>query len=276
MNRRDLILGSALGLATGGAFAQAQTSRSPNSGDSRVSLHGEYGVTLNIVFTTSTDLNEFMPPGLTAVDPHRAFIKAQRKKGGTSHGYPRGPQVPSLQICVTTMAYTEKFGPRHRNLLMWVSHPWGVGSTLVAVKRWADAEMTYIFEQDRKLIAQGSPVPFHIDVQQYGYPLLTFRGMLDGKKRVDDPPYNGLYVGGEPGADLLALTFDDSYFSRPVYGTGELSFGSIPIERAPPGPGKGWPSTLLKDIKVEGCIFQDLSFTRSYGTEFQTVRKALP
>ncbi len=281
MNRRDLILGSALSLAAAGASAQAQTSRAANAGGSPpsrtgpIAVPGEYGETLNIMFTTSTDLNEFMPKGLTAVDPHRAFIKAQRKKGGTSKGYPpAGPHANGLQIGIATMATTPHFGPRQRNILMWESVPWGIGSTLVGVKRWADAEMTYMFEQDRKLVAQGSPVPFYLDVQQYGYPLLSFAGMLDGKKRAEDAPYSGMYVGGEPGSDLLALHFDDTDFSRQVHGTGKLSFGSIPIEEAPAGPGKGWPSTLLKDIHVEGCIFQDLSFTRSYGTEFETVRKA--
>ncbi len=282
MNRRDLILGSALSLAAAGASAQTPTARAPGAGASPavrpglIEVPGEYGETMNIMFTTSTDLNDFMPPGLRAVDPHRGFIKAQRKKGGTSKGYAPGPHANSLQIGIATMATTPEFGPRHRNILMWENLPYGIASTLVGVKRWADAEMTYLFEQDRKLVAAGSPVPFYLNVQQYGFPLLTFEGVLDGKKRVEDMPYSGFYVGGEPGSDLLALTLDGSDFSRPIYGTGTLSVGSVPIETAPAGPGKGWPSTLLKDLKVEGVIFQDLAFTRSYGTEFQTVRKALP
>jgi hypothetical protein len=85
-----------------------------------------------------------------------------------------------------------------------------------------------------------------------------------------------MYIGGEPGADLLALHFDESKFSRPVYGTGTLKFGEAPTDRGPAGPSKGWSPTLLKDIKVEGCIYEDMQFTRSYGTEFDTVRKALP
>nr|WP_295106909.1 hypothetical protein [uncultured Caulobacter sp.] len=277
MQRRDLILGGVFGLAAARASAQIPADRAPASDAVPLKVPGEYGETMNIMFTTSTDLNAFMPPGLTAVNPHRAFIKAQRKKGGTSKGYPpAGPHASGLQIGISTMATTPKFGPRQRNILMWESLPWGIGSTLVGVKRWADAEMTYMFEQDRKLVAEGSPVPFHLDVQQYGFSLLSFQGVLDGVKRVEDAPYTGMYVGGEPGADLLSLTFDDTDFSRPIHGTGTLSFGSIPIERAPAGPGKGWPSTLLKDITVEGCIFQDMAFTRSYGTEFETVRKALP
>ncbi len=271
MNRRDLILGGALSIAAGAA-ARAQTSAAPKAGAPYVP--GEYGETLNIMFTTSTDLNAFMPPGLTCVDPHRAFIKGQRKKGGGERS--AIPHANSLQIGISTMATTAQFGPRQRNILMWESVPWGISSTLAGVKRWSDAEMTFIFEEDRRLIAQGSPVPVVLEVQQSGYPVLTFRGQLDGRKRVEDAPYSGMYVGGEPGADLLALHFDESDFSRPVYGTGELSFGALPIERAPAGPGKGWPSTLLKDIKVEGCTFQDMQFTRSYGTEFETVRKALP
>jgi hypothetical protein len=288
MHRRDLILGGAVGLAAVAATARAQTAASgaptiarsvdevPKRLPGSPYVPGEYGETLNIMFKTSTDLNAFMPEGITCVDPHRAFIKAQRKKGGTSAGYTPGPGAHGLQIGIATMATSPMFGKRQRNILMWESVEWGVGSTLVSVKRWADAEMTYIFEQDRKLIAQGSPVPINLEVQQHGYPLLTFNGFLDGKERAKDEPYGGMYIGGEPGADLLSLTFDACEFSRPVHGTGTLSFGSIPIEREPANPAKGWPSTLLKDIQVEGCIFQDISFTRSYGTEFETVRKALP
>jgi len=272
MNKRDLILGGGLTLAAAAASAQTRPSRDGSGGASPgpAAVPGDRGETMNIMFTTSTDLNAFMPKGLTCVNPHRAFIKGQRKKGTTGVG------KPSLQICITTMATTPKYGPRHRNILMWESVPWGIGSTLVAVKRWAESEMTYIFEQDRELIAQGSPVPFYLDVQQYGYSLLSFAGVLDGKKRVEDEPYSGMYIGGEPGADLLSLTFDESKFTRPVYGTGTLKFGALPIERAGPNPSKGWPASLLKDIHVEGCIFEDMEFTRSYGTEFETVRKALP
>jgi hypothetical protein len=267
MNERDLILGGALSLAAAAASAEAQTAPKPGGAPS---VPGDRGETMNIMFKTSTNLNDFMPKGITCVDPHRAFIKGQRKKGAEGIGN------TGLQICISTMATSPKYGPRQRNILMWESAPWGIGSTLVGVKRWAESEMTYIFEQDRELIAQGSPVPFYLDVQEYGYSLLSFAGVLDGKKRVEDPPYSGMYIGGEPGADLLSLTFDESKFSRPVYGTGTLKFGEIPIHRGPAGPSKGWSPSLLKDIKVEGCIYEDMEFTRSYGTEFETVRKALP
>lgn len=275
MNKRELILGGALSLAAAGAAAQTPSPSAATAAGGASRKRGSYipgdrGEQMVVMFRTSTDLNQFMPPGLKCVDPHRAFIKGQRKKGQSTSG------KPGLQICITTMAVTEKFGPRHRNILMWEPSPAGIGSTLVAVKRWGDAEMTYIFEQDRKLIAQGSPVPFYLDVVQHGHSLMSFAGVLDGKKRIESPPYNGMYIGGEPGADLLSLTFDDSTTDRPLYGTGELSFGAVPSERAPPNPSKDWPATLLKDIKVEGCVFEDLTFTRSYGTEFETVRNALP
>ncbi len=268
MTNRDLTLDDLV------AFAAQDAAGGGAPGE--VFVPGEYGETLNIMFTTSTDLNQFMPEGLKCVDPHRGFIKGQRKKGGTPVGQLGVPHAPGLQIGITTMATTEKFGPRHRNILMWQGHPYGIGSTLVAVKRWGESEMTYIFEEDRKLIAQGSPVPIYLTVQQHGFPVLNFHGVLDGKKRVEDPGYNGMYIGGEPGADLLSLTFDNSKFTRPLYGTGELSFGALPIETAPANPSKGFPASLLKDVKVEGVIYWDLSFTRSYGTEFETVRKAIP
>jgi hypothetical protein len=270
MNRRDLILSGALSLAAAEASAQTQAPSAPY-------IPSNYGQTMNIMFTTSTDLNAFMPPGLTAVDPHRAFIKAERIKLRS----PKSDKMPAAftqydQICITTMATTPQFGPRHRNLLMWENRAWAVGSTLLAVKRWGAVQMTPIFELDHKLVAQGAPVPFYITVEQDGHMLMTFVGALDGKKRAEAPPYPGFYVGGDPGQDLLALTLDASNFSNPLEGTGALSFGDSPADRGPAGPGKGWPATLLKDIQVEGCVFQDFSFTRSYGTEFQTVRKALP
>ncbi len=273
MNKRELILGGALTLAAAGASAQAQTLAGPKDQTERKRgsyIPGDRGEQIVILFTTSTDLNAFMPPGLKCVDPHRGFIKGQRKKGQAASG------KPGLQICITTMAVTEKFGVRQRNILMWEGSPAGIGSSLAGVKRAGYSEMTYVFEQDRKLIAAGSPVPFFLDVQDSGYSLMSFAGMLDGKKRVERPPYLGMYIGGEPGADLLSLTFDDSTTGRPVYGTGTLSFGAMPIERAPANPSKDWPATLLKDIKVEGCVYEELTFTRSYGTEFETIRKALP
>ena len=79
-----------------------------------------------------------------------------------------------------------------------------------------------------------------------------------------------------PAADLLSLTFDNTSTGRQLHGTGTLSFGSIPVETAPANPSKNWPATLLKDIKVEGCVYEELTFTRTYGSEFETVRKALP
>jgi hypothetical protein len=273
MNKRELILAGALGVAAAGAAAQAQTLAGPKRVADR--KRGSYipndrGEQMVIMFTTSTDLNAFMPPGLKCVDPHRAFIKGQRKKGQGTSG------KPGLQICITTMAVTPQFGVRQRNILMWEGSPAGIGSSLAGVKRWGYAEMTHVFEQDRKLIAQGSPSPFFLDVQADGYPLMSFAGMLDGKKRVEAPPYLGMYIGGEPGADLLSLTFDDSTTGRPLHGTGSLTFGSMPIETAPANPSKDWPATLLKDIKVEGCVYEELTFTRTYGTEFETIRKAFP
>lgn len=274
MNKRELIIGGALGLAAAGAAsAQAPAPAGPKRGADRKRgsyIPGDRGEQIVIVFTTSTDLNAFMPPGVKCVDPHRAFIKGQRKKGQGTSG------KPGLQICITTMAETPQFGVRQRNILMWEGSPAGIGSSLAGVKRWGYAEMSYVFEQDRKLIAAGSPVPFFLDVQADGYMLMSFAGMLDGKKRVESLPYAGMYIGGEPGADLLSLTFDDSTTGRPVYGTGSLKFGAMPIERAPANPSKDWPATLLKDIKVEGCIYEELTFTRSYGTEFETIRKASP
>nr|WP_295106907.1 hypothetical protein [uncultured Caulobacter sp.] len=276
MNRRDLVLGGALGLAAAGAAAQNAYAGAPAKA-SKPYIPSNYGQTMEILFTTSTDLNAFMPPGLTAVDPHRAFIKAERVKLRS----PEADQMPAAfaqydQICITTMATTPEFGPRHRNILMWENRAWAVGSTLLAVKRWGKVEMTQVFELDHKLVAQGTPVPIYITVEQDGHSLMSFAGALDGVKRVEHPAYPGFYVGGDPGQDLTALTLDASEFSHPVYGSGTLSFGDNPADRGPPGPGKGWSASLLKDIHVEGCVFQDFSFTRTYGGEMKTVRKALP
>jgi hypothetical protein len=281
MNRRDLILGSALGLAAAGATAQAKAQGSsaaaPTKGSGAPNIPSNYGQSMEIMFTTSTDLNIFMPPGLTAVDPHRAFIKAERVKLRN----PESDKMPAAfnqydQICITTMATTPQFGVRHRNIVMWEDRPWAIGSSLLAVKRYGKVDMTQIFDLDYEIAAKGGKVPYYLNVWQDGHSLMAFAGEMDAKKRVDHPAYPGFYVGGDPGQDLLALTLDGSEFSRPLYGDGTLTFGDNPSDRGPPGPGKGWSASLLKDIQVQGCVFQDFSFTRSYGSEFQTVRKALP
>lgn len=283
MNRRDMILGSALSIAAAGASRQVGHSRTSKADRSPASDLGEpyiptnYGQIMTIMFTTSTDLQAFMPPGLTAVDPYRAFIKAENIKLRSTDA----DQMPAAftqyhQVCITTMATTPQFGPRHRNILMWENRAWAVGGSMLAVKRWGDIQMTEIFELDYKLVGQGDSVPFDINIRQNGTSMMSFAGELDGKKRIEPPPYPGFYVGGDPGQDLLALSLDASDFSRPLHGMGTLSFGALARERGSAGPGKGWPAALLKDIQVEGAIFQDFSFTRARGTEFELVRKAFP
>jgi hypothetical protein len=284
MNRRDLILGSALGLAAAGAATQGQAQASkakaaaaPAGAPKGVYIPSNYGYALTIPFTTSTDLQAFMPPGLTVVDPHKAFIKAERIKL-------RSPETDGMpaafghyhQLCITTMATTPQFGPRQRNILMWEDRAWAVGGSMLAVKRWGDVQMTEIFDMDRQLVAQGTAVPFHVEVWQNGTSLMSFSGELDGKARVQNPPYPGFYVGGDPGQDLLAMDLAASSFSREMHGTGTVKFGTLPGQTAPAGPGKGWSASLLKDIQVQGAIFHDFSFTRARGSEFHTVRKALP
>jgi len=300
MNRRDLILGGALSVAVAGAAAQAaprgvKESRAPRGGRSRIDVHipTNYGHVAEIQFTTSTDLNRFMPPGLTAVDPHRAFIKAERVKL-------RSPEADRMtaaftqydQVCIATIATTPQFGPRHRNILMWENRAWAVGGSMLAVKRWADVEMPEIFEIDRELVGKGGVVPFHVDTWQEANQLMSFAGEFDGKERIQHQPYTGFYVGGDPGQDLLAMDIESSRFSRPLHGTGTLRFGDLPNrlndrkvapggtapfdQGGPPGPGKNWSATLLKDIEVQGMVFHEFAFTRVRGSEFHTVRKALP
>ncbi len=273
MNRRDLILGGALGVAVG---ASAQAADSTKAGGAPY-IPSNYGQTMDIMFTTSTDLNAFMPPGLTCVDPHRAFIKAERIKLRSPESDRMGPAFTQYhQVCITTMATTPQYGPRHRNILMWEDRAWAVGSSMLAVKRWAEVHMPYIFEKDHTLVAQGATVPFFVEVRRDGHPVLSFTGQFDGKKRVEHPAYPGFYVGGDPGSDLRALDLTGSDFSRPMYGTGTLKFGALPGERGAAGPGKSWPADLLKDIEVQGAIYQDFSFNRDRGSEFHLVRKATP
>lgn len=294
MKRRDLILGGALGLAAAGAAAQAQTSSAPSAkGPGAPYIPTNYGQMAEIAFTTSADLQAFMPPGLTVVDPHKAFIKAERVKL-------RSPESDKLtaaftqyeQICITTMATTPQYGPRHRNILMWENRGWAIGGSMLGVKRYADIHMPHIFDIDYAISEQGGLVPFYVDVWLNNTQLMNFSGQLDGKKRIEHQPYPGFYTGGEPGQDLLAMDLAASEFSLPLHGTGTLRFGALenrltdrrvapggtaPFEtNAPPGPGKNWAATLLKDIEVQGLIFQEFSFSRSRGSEFHLVRKALP
>jgi hypothetical protein len=274
MLRRDLVLGGALAYAAAASprRSEAAEPKGPAPGATHRAVY--YGQIMQIMFQTSTDLSRFMPVGLTPVDPHRAFIKAERLKI-------RSPEADSgpaaftqyQQICITTMASAPGFAPRHRNILMWEDRHWAIGSSMVAAKRYGGVEMTEIFEMDRSLVARGQPVPFFIDVETSGASLMRFAGLLDGKQRVAAPPYSGFFVGGETGSGLQALTLDSAELSRPVHGTGDLSFGQAPNERSDdPWSGALWPATLLKDIRTEGCVFSDLTFTRTYGAEFTPVR----
>lgn len=278
MNRRDMILGSAAGLAAASAAAAqtrgAKASSAATAAPGATKVAKFYGQTLDIMFTTSTDLTGFMPAGLLPVDPHRGFIKAERIKIRTpeTDAQPAGFSQYQ-QICITTMAQAPGFGPRHRNILMWEDRPWAIGSSMVAVKRFGIVEMTQIFEPDHVMVGAGEAVPFYLDIQNYGHSMLSFAGKLDGKKRVETPAYGGFYVGGEPGADLKALTLDNFAFTRPLYGTGTLTFGQAPNEQASTPAGAMWPATLIKDVQVEGCVFQDFGFQRTYGADFKIVRK---
>jgi hypothetical protein len=83
-----------------------------------------------------------------------------------------------------------------------------------------------------------------------------------------------------------------SEFSLPLGGTGTLAFGQLEnrmsdrmvmpggiapvVSNGPPGPGKEWPPSLLKDVEVQGVLFQEFSVTRARDPEFHLVRKALP
>ncbi len=285
MNRRDLILGSAMGLAAAGA-AQAQTKAGG------VSVPSYYGQVAEIAFTTSADLQAFMPPGLTVVDPHKAFVKAERAKIRT----PETDKLPAVfshyeQICITTMATTPQFGVRQRNILMFENRGWIIPDREMAVKRYADIHMPNIFDIDYAIAEQGGLVPFYVNVFAGQTQLMGFSGKLDGKKSIEHQPYPGFYVGGDPGQDLMAMDIAASEFSRPLGGTGTLGFGQpvnhmtdrriIPggiapfVTNGPPGPGKDWPPSLLKDIEVQGVLFQEFSVTRA-DPEFHLVRKALP
>jgi hypothetical protein len=290
MNRRDLILGGALSLAATGAAARAET-KAASAG--AVKIPDIYGQVAEIAFTTSADLQAFMPPGLTALDPHKAIIKAERVKI-------RSPEADKLhavfshydQVCVTVMATTPQFGLRQRNILMWENRGWTIPGSEMGVKRYADIHMPDIFDIDYAIAEQDGLVPFYVNVFAGTTQLMGFSGKLDGKARTEHMAYPGFYTGGEPGQPLRAMDLAASEFSRPLGGTGTLNFGEprnglsdrkvIPggiapfVSNGPPGPGKDWPPSLLKDVEVQGVLFQDFSVTRARDPEFHLVRAALP
>lgn len=232
-----------------------------------------YGLVLHVPFQTDTDLTAFMPPGLLPVDPHRAFLKAERLKmsaPGKAHDPPAFTQYH--QICVATLAAPPGMEPRHRNLVMWEDRPWGIGGSLVAVKRYGAVEMTYLFERDYALVANGTVVPFRVEVEVAGYTVLSFTGELDGTARTEAPAFNGFFVGGGSDSPLRALTLDSSELTRPLHGRGDLYFGEAPNNTGQlPGWTGNWPATLLGTPRTDGCVVHDLVFTRTYGTEFTQV-----
>jgi hypothetical protein len=294
MNRRDLILGSALGLAAAGAAAQAQAqtgAKAAGSGGAKVP--SQYGQVAEIAFTTSADLQAFMPPGLTVLDPHKAFIKAERIKirSTDADGMPAAFNHVD-RVCIATMAQTPQFGVRQRNILVWANRGWAIPGAEMGVNRYADIHMPNIFDIDYAIAEQGGLVPFYVNVFAGMTQLMAFSGKLDAKTRTQHIPYPGFYTGGEPGQDLMAMDLAASEFSLPLGGTGTLNFGqqenrltdrkvaaggTAPFQtNAPAGPGKGWPPSLLKDVEVQGVLFQEFSVTQAQGSEFHLVRKALP
>lgn len=237
-------------------------------------IHGQL---LWILFETSTDLTPFLPAGIAPVNPHRAFIKAERLKIRSAMSDVHPPAFNQYQqICLTTLAQTAPgAAPAHRNILMWEDRHWAIGSSMAAAKRYGQIEMTQVFETERAAIDQGAPIPFRVDVETSGFSLLRFDGELDGVERAVVPPYGQFFVGGEAGSALQVLTLKSHSLSRPLHGTGTLTFGEAPNERGNlPGSGEPWPASMFEDIRVTGCVLQDIQFTRVLDGEFTLVRPA--
>jgi hypothetical protein len=291
MNRRDLILGSAVGLAAAGASAQAQTKAGGAAG---AKVPSYYGQMAEIAFTTSADLQAFMPDGLTVVDPHKAFVKATRAKVRSPQADKMRPVFSEyMQVCVTTMAKTPQFGVRQRNILKWEDRGWMIPGDEMGVSRYADIHMPEIFDIDYAIAEQGGLVPFYVNVFAGMTQLLAFSGKLDGKTKIEHMPLPGFYTGGDPGQDLLAKDIAAAEFSLPLSGTGTLGFGQ-PVDRmgerrntvpgainpfvvnGPPGPGKEWPPSLLKDVEVQSVLFQEFAVTRANDAEYRLVRTRTP
>lgn len=226
------------------------------------------GEVLQAVFTTETDMQQFLPPTLEAVDGRRGFLKSYRLRRSSSDQIWPVPFAQYQQVCLTVLARESGTAGRalHRNLAMWEDRSWAIGGSMSEVKRGADIEQSWVLGVDRRRYAANDVVPYAVEVTRYGSRVLTFDGELDGNARIEPPEMNGFFIGGGE-APVRALSLDRVEFGAPLHGTGSLRVVTAPDESLEPREGSRWSPEALGDLTVTGAVWHEIQFIRTYGED---------
>lgn len=221
------------------------------------------GRVLYVVFRTGVDLNEWLPPPLTAVDPHEGFLKLYHLKRRPEHGEPLPPGFSQYhEACVTVLAAPPGEIPRHYNLFMWVDRDWATYKAREALgwpKKLATIEMTSIFPTADRYDADEGTDLVSIDVTRHGYRVIGVRARLDPAAEPQPaPPFNGFYtirhipapIDGEAVRELCVIEPSDGWFGPGTYGTATVELADAPDEEL----------AALGPVEVTGCVLRDVGW----------------
>lgn len=222
------------------------------------------GQVMQAWFRTEADLRSLVPKAFELSDPHRAFLKVYELKfGPVGQAYLRPAFSQYRQVGVTVMAAPAQQPPMHVNLFMWEERGWSMqsgGGDVRWHKKMAEIEITRIFPLERA--ESDETLAFNVDVSTLGVALMRFDGQLDGKVRMEPPPLNGFYFGGNEGEPVYALPLREPYLGPAWHGGGSLEFWASPHE-SPLRLGD-WSAASLGNVVVEGFCVQDVRFLRDY------------
>jgi hypothetical protein len=222
------------------------------------------GRVLYVTFTTATDLGQWLPPPLEAVDPHTGFLKIYQLKRRPEHGPAMPPGFSQYhEACVTVLASPPGEPARHYNLFMWVDRDWATYKAREALgwpKKHATIEITETYRDGDKYDRDEGTNSFAADVSRYGYPLINVRAELDPSAEPQPvPPFNGFYtvrhfpapLDGTAVRELLVIETRDGWFGSGTFGTAHVDFSDAPDEEL----------SLLGPVEVTGSVLRDVGWT---------------
>ena len=221
------------------------------------------GRVLYVTFTTDTDLGQWLPPPLEAVDSHTGFLKIYQLKRRPEHGEALPPGFSQYhEACITVLAAPPGEPARHYNLFMWVDRDWATYKAREALgwpKKYASIEITETYPDAGGYDRDEGTNSFAVDVSRYGYPLISVRAELDASAEPQTvPPFNGFYtvrhfpapLGGDAVRELLVIETRDGWFGPGTYGSATADLFDAPDEEL----------GLLGPIDVTGCVLRDVGW----------------
>jgi acetoacetate decarboxylase len=217
-------------------------------------------------FKSKTNLQDWLPEPLKAVNPNEGFVKVYSLKRRPEFGDYAPPGFSQYQeVCIAVMATAPGFDltPRHYNLFMWVDHDWALFRAREVhgwPKKLAQIDFTSIFPHSDGYDRDGRSSRLQVNVSRYGYRILSVEATLDGSNsEYAMPPFGGFYtyrriaapLGSSPIEELLVIETRDAWLGEPTFGTASLEFGSGPDEEV----------NLLGDVTIAGCLIRDIGWT---------------